>query len=257
MLLALDVGNTHTVLGLFEGPTLRARMRVRTVKDRTADEVRIQVAGLLADHGGLGSVDAAIVSSVVPALDRPLEEALEGRGFLAVHAGIDLGFEVAVDRPGEVGADRLVNAAGALRHHAPPLVIVDTGTALTVCAVGPGPRYLGGAIAPGLETAAESLYRRASKLAAVPLRPPPGPIGSNTEAALQSGLVLGHAALIDGLVARFVAALGGEATVLGTGGGLRHLGEALESVAVRAEDLTLDGLHALAVRNGLVGKGGG
>lgn len=253
MLLALDVGNTHTVVGLCAAGEVKASWRLRTVRERTADELAVYLETLTAPHGGLSAVRGAVLASVVPPLDPALERALEGKRVLKVDRHAPWSFEIDVERPDEVGADRLVNAEGALATDSPPLVLVDAGTATTVCAVGPGPRYLGGAITPGIETACEGLFRRAAKLAAVPLTPPPAAIGRDTAQALQSGIVLGFASMIDGLVARFVDELGGEATVLGTGGALRVLAPVLTRIDRIDPDLTLRGLLRLARAAGLEG----
>jgi type III pantothenate kinase len=251
-LLAVDVGNTQIVLGLFAGERLQASWRVATRADRTADELKQMLAGLLGEAGTtLAAIPAVAVSSVVPAVTRNLSSLGSGRELLVVGVRTPLAFDVAVPLPEQVGADRLVNAEAAVTRHGVPVVIVDAGTATTFCAVDARRRYLGGAIAPGIQVGTDALIARASRLASVDLAPPGRAIGDTTESALQSGIVLGHAVLIDGMVRRIKAELvarrrggaGRPPRVVGTGGWMELLGACCREVDVVDRELTLHGLY--------------
>ena len=250
MLLLADVGNTHTRLVLWRDGAALARTRVPTRPDRIEEEARVALGEMTATFGE-GPVGAC-VASVVPAADAPLKRVL---GDLPVHFvghRSPLGFPLEVEQPETVGADRLANAAGAAARGEGPWVVVDAGTAVTVCALGAGPVFLGGAIAPGPGTAAEALAARGARLPAVPLAAPPEAVGRNTEAAIQSGVVLGTAGLIEGLVRRMRRQLGAPAPVLATGGAWGLLEPLVELDDLEAApDLTLEGLAAVAARAGV------
>ncbi len=246
--MTVDVGNTSTVLGVWDGDVLRARWRVGTERRRMVSEYAVLLRDLFALEG-LPPPDAAVVSSVVPPVEHELEEAL--RRYYGVEAYLvtadSARLRVETDTPSEVGADRLVNAVGALGYGDPRgrYVVVDFGTATTFDLVEAPDRYLGGAIAPGPQTAADALALKTAKLPRVDLVPPPrGPVGKNTVEALQSGLVLGYAALVDGMVARFKEA-SGDALVIATGGFAQTLKALCRTVDVVDPDLTLKGLRLI------------
>ncbi len=257
MFLAIDVGNTHTGLGLFAGGRLVRTAKIRTVREATPDELGVLVEGVLAAEGGRAGLSGAALASVVPPVEPAWDRYLAGLAWHKVDHRSPLAFDLDVPRPETVGPDRLVDAEAGLALAGPPLILVDLGTALTVCAVAPGPerpRWIGGAIAPGIDTAAEGLYARAARLRSVPLELPPRAIGRTTEENLQSGLLFGFAGLIDGLVERFRGELAApEATVLATGGGVGRIVPALRT-SVRVEPyLTLEGLRRVAARVGIPG----
>jgi len=253
MLLAVDVGNTHTVFGLFEDEELRADWRVATRKQTTADELGVLVRSLFEGAGfdPLG-VDGMIVSSVVPDLNRVIEDT--GRRYfgtepLFVGPGVKTGMPILYENPHEVGADRIVNAVAAIERHGAPVIVLDFGTATTFDVVGPGGEYLGGIIAPGLGLSAEALFAKAARLHAVDVQRPQRVIGRNTEESMQSGLFFGYAALVEGLLARLRVELGVDAPVVATGGMARELEHELESLDDVNLHLTLDGLHLIWKKN--------
>jgi type III pantothenate kinase len=254
VILAVDVGNTQTVLGLIAGEKIVGHWRVSTDPALTADELRVKVEGLVAlDGHALSEVERVVVSSVVPPLTLAWEELAErstGRRPMTVGPGLKTGLPIRYDNPGEVGADRIVNAIAAIAEFGSPVIVVDFGTATTLDVVDASGAYIGGVIAPGVETSAEALFSRAARLAEVDLEPPAKVIGSNTRTAIQSGLMIGEAVMIDGLVARIRSEMGEpEAVVIATGGlapTMAPLCDVIEHVEV---DLTLRGLALLYARN--------
>lgn len=243
----LDIGNTQAVLGLYEGSRLERHWRVTTHAARTADEFHFVLRGLLAEAEVTpASLDAVALSSVVPAVTGSFTSAFRGKPVLEVTSRIQFGFEIAVPRPEQVGADRLVNAEAVLVKYGVPAIVVDSGTATTWCAIDGRRRYLGGAIAPGISIATEALFARASLLSSVDLRRPERVIGNTTETALQSGIVNGYVSLLDGMVARMKEELGeADVRVIGTGGWMELLGGASREIQHVDSHLTLDGLYCL------------
>ncbi len=248
MLLAIDVGNTSTTMGLWQGDRLLARWRVGTSKKRMDAEYAVFLEQIFRQRG-LPRPSAAVVASVVPPVEHELERAIDE--LWGVEALIvtpeRAGLSVEIEHPQSVGADRLVNARAVLAYPNPHrrYIVVDFGTATTFDLVESPNRYLGGAIAPGPETAAEALAARAAMLPRFDLVPPPrGVIGKNTVEALQSGLVLGYAALVDGMVRRIKQEVG-EALVVGTGGFARTLEGLASELSLVDADLTLKGLRLI------------
>ena len=253
MLLAVDVGNTNTVLGLYEADRLVHDFRIETSKGRTTDEYLVTLLSLLQVCGvGRNQVKASILASVVPALNDTWVECVD-RAFdhdmLVVGPGIKTGMPILYENPREVGADRVVNAVAAFERTRAATLVVDFGTATTFDAISAKGEYLGGAICPGVSISADALYQRASKLPRVDVVAPARVIGRNTVASMQAGIVFGYVALVDGMVARFDEEYGARMRVLATGG----LGGLFAEHCVRIEefdpDLTLDGLRILFERN--------
>jgi type III pantothenate kinase len=255
MLLALDVGNSNLTLGLVEGGAIVATRRAGTHRATTVDELELLLDGLLAlDGRTLGGADAAVLASVVPAQTALVEAVASRRGLPLLVAGAGtVPLAVRVDRPGEVGPDRIVNALAAQRLYGCPAVVVDMGTATTYDCVGPDGAFVGGAIAPGLRLGLEALATHTARLPRIELRTPDRAIGRDTVAAMQSGTVFGYQALVAGLLARIRRELADQAgTPLDEVRGILTGGLAIEpwardvdGVAAIDPDLTLKGLAIL------------
>jgi type III pantothenate kinase len=252
MILAVDVGNTNVVLGLVSGRDVRLRWRIASVADRTADEHAILLRQLLAQAGVRdGDVQGSVVCSVVPALTASFLTALEALlGVQPVVVGPDADLGIAIDYrdPREVGPDRLANAVGVLDLVDGAAIVVDFGTATTFDVVSADRRYLGGAIAPGLLTSAESLVRKAALLRGVALEPPGAAIGRSTEESLRAGVLFGAAGQVDEIVRRIVEEWGVSPTVVATGGLAERIAPLTSVIDLVEPDLTLRGLALIYER---------
>ncbi len=249
MLLTIDIGNTNITLGLYNGETLGPRWRLATVHDRMPDEYGLQFLGLLS-HAGRSPAEltGVCLASVVPPLTGRVVEACHnylGHNPLVVDAGVKTGVRILYEDPRAVGADRIVDAAAVQRLYGGPACVVDFGTATTFDAISAKGEYLGGAIAPGITIAAEALFLRTAKLPRVDLQRPPTAIGRNTVHAMQSGLIFGYVALVEGMVARFRQELGPEMKVIGTGGLTEIIARETDVIQILAPWLTLDGLRII------------
>lgn len=253
MLLAVDVGNTHTVLALYDGRRLAHSFRIESAKGRTADELSVLLHQLLALRGVAPTdVRGSILGSVVPALSEVFvaaARAMFGRDMLVVGPGIKTGMPILIENPREVGADRIVNAVAAYDRVRAGVIVVDFGTATTFDCVSPKGEYLGGAIAPGVQIAADALFTRAAKLPRIELQKPPRAVGRNTTHAMQSGILYGYVGLVDGLVDRLRAELGFACRVLATGGLAPVVKAESRTIEETDELLTLEGLRILYERN--------
>lgn len=253
MLLAIDVGNTNVVLGVFDGDRLVADFRLHTDERATGDELGLLVGGLLAGRGiECAAIHAVVVSNVVPALSRSLDDLSRHRFHttpLVVGPGVRTGMRILFDDPRQVGADRIVNALATQRRYGCPAVVVDLGTATTFDAISAQGDYLGGAIAPGILVSLEALVLRAAKLSRVDLAAPPSVIGRTTAASMQAGVVYGYVGLIEGIVARMRAELGSATRVVATGGLADLLAAHTSCIDVVDQRLTLDGLRIIAELN--------
>jgi type III pantothenate kinase len=253
MLLAIDVGNTNIVYGLFDGPALLHQFRVESGRGRTADEYTVVLRQLLALSGvAEGSVDAVILASVVPALTEPMVE-LARRGFareaVVVGPGLRTGMSILYENPREVGADRIVNAVAAFERVKAGVIVVDFGTATTFDCITPKGEYLGGVIAPGMQISADALFSRAAKLPRVEIAKPPKVVGRNTVHSMQSGILYGYVGLVDGLVERLRAELDYPCEILATGGLASRIAPLSKTIGAVDDDLTLRGLRILYERN--------
>ena len=246
MLLVIDVGNTNTVMGVYDGNHLVRHWRLGTARQRSADEYGVLVQQLLGMAGlTLAKVEAAVLSCVVPPVEWVIVHMLEDYCRiqpLVVGPGIKTGLKIRYDNPKEVGADRIVNAVAALDKYPGPMIVVDFGTATTFDAIDADGAYLGGAIAPGINISMEALFRQASKLPRVPFARPEAVIGRTTVQAIQSGLFYGYVGLVDEIISRTTQELSGEVRVLATGGLGKLIG------AGRRDGSPLPLLHARAGR---------
>jgi len=253
MLLAIDIGNTVTTLGVFGDNELRATWHLATNIDRMADEHAALLLNLLG-HQNLtpSDVTKAALCCVVPPLLATYDELFQ-RYFhispLVIAAGVKTGVRIRMENPKEVGADRIANAAAAHHLYQGPIIIVDLGTATTFDVVSREGDYLGGAIAPGINTAAEALFTQASMLPQVELAAPKQAIGSNTASAMQSGIVFGYVGLIEGIIARIQRELGDKAKVVATGGWAETIARETALIEAVNPDLTLIGLRIIYYMN--------
>jgi type III pantothenate kinase len=253
MLLAVDIGNTQTHLGAFDGAELVEHWRFRTVSGATGDEIAERIAGLLALSGvERGGIDAIAVSSVVPPLGTEYERMAEryfDAGFLQIGPGVKTGMAIRIDNPYEVGADRLVNAVAAFDRIGSSCVVVDFGTGINFDCVSDEGEYLGGAIAPGVEVSLTALTERGARIPRIDLAEPGSAIGKSTKGAIQSGVIFGFAGLIDGIAKRIVDELGGEPRTIATGGLAHAIAPFCETVDEVDDLLTLTGLRLIWERN--------
>lgn len=252
MLLALDVGNTHTTIGVFRDAQILRRFRLTTARERTVDELGLLLRQLCQwSQISPDDIRGVIVGSVVPPLDRALREAIATylhAEALFVSPGMRSGMPLLVETPHELGADRLCNAVAAYAEYGGPCVVVDFGTAVTWEVVSANGEYLGGAIAPGPGVTADALASRTAKLPMVAIAPPPRVIGKGTVDSIQSGLFYGYLGLVEGVTRRILAELG-EAVVIATGGFAEDIAQHTDIFRHVEPDLTLHGLRILWKRN--------
>jgi type III pantothenate kinase len=258
MLLAIDVGNSNSSIGVFEGEHLRCELRLATHRDWTRDEFAIKLERALALQSmGFAGIHDAVLASVVPSVTEPIVAALAryvGVEALVVTPGLDTGMPVLYDPPQDVGADRIVAAIAAHDRYAradgitKAIIIVDFGTATTFDVVSPTPEYLGGVIAPGVGISADALFRRAAKLPRVDVAKPASVVGRNTVGAIQSGLFYGYVGLVEGLLARIRGELSWEVRVIATGGLARKVAHETAAIDIVDDNLMLEGLRLLHLR---------
>jgi type III pantothenate kinase len=253
VLLAVDVGNTQTVFGLFDGERLVEHWRVATEDERTADELAALLGRLLELRElGFDAVTGVCLSSTVPGLLRAYEELAErhvGAPLLVLGPGIKTGIPVLYDDPREVGPDRIANAVAARERYGAPCIVVDFGTSTNFDAVSEAGEYVGGVLAPGIEISMDALFARAARLQKVDFTEPPAVIGKTTTSALQSGLVYGFAGQVDGIVGRMRAELGDTAPVVATGGLAELIAPHSETIGRVDPLLTLEGLRLIWALN--------
>ncbi len=253
MLLAVDAGNTNVVFAVHDGTEWRGRWRIATRADRTSDEYAVWLLTLMT-HSGLRPADITrcVIGTVVPAalynLRRLCRDWFNSEPLIA-RSILDWGFRIMVDRPQEVGADRLLNALAAHHHYKGPLIVVDFGTATTFDVVDQAGNYMGGVIAPGINLSIEALHRAAARLPRIGIGRPQAAIGRDTISAMQSGVFWGYVGLIEGMVSRIKAEWGGPMTVVGTGGVASLFEGATDSIDHFDPDLTIRGLLEIYRRN--------
>src|SRR5947208_1748039 len=251
MLLAIDLGNTNTVFGVYDGERLVMHWRLSAQKDRTVDEFGILLRNLFA----LEKIDAqkirkVIIASVVPPLDPVLNEmAVSYFSVKPIFVTYqNAGIPILYDDPREVGADRIVDAVAVVHKYGKPAIVVDFGTAITFDAITAAGEYRGGVIAPGIVISAEALYEHAAKLPRIEIQKPACVIGTSTVSSMQSGIVYGYVALVDGILTRMKKELGANTRVIGTGGQAPFISQATELIETVDANLTLDGLQLVASR---------
>ncbi|MBI1208260.1 MAG: type III pantothenate kinase [Azospirillum sp.] len=254
MLLAIDAGNTNIVFALYQGDLQLGLWRCATDRKRTADEYAVWLTHLMALRGVQPrDIDAAILASVVPGatfnLKRLCKDHFDCEPMVVGDPVVELGAEARVDRPAEVGADRLVNAVAAAAYYHPPLIVIDFGTATTFDVVDRDGHYCGGVIAPGINLSLEALHMAAAKLPRVDIVQPAQVIGTDTVGCMQSGVFWGYIGLIEGLVARIRAEFGQAMTVIGTGGLAALFAKATTAIEHIDGELTLRGLLLIHQRN--------
>ena len=254
MLLAIDVGNTNTVFAVFDGDTMRGQWRAATDAQRTADEHAVWFSQLMARHElNLDDIDHVVLSTVVPqclsALKLLCEEYCGCTPMVVGEPGVELGIDVHVAQPGEVGADRLVNAVGAQKHYSGPLIIIDFGTATTFDAINEDGSYEGGIIAPGINLSLESLHQAAAQLPRIAVSRPDRVIAKSTVPAMQSGIYWGYIGLIEGITHRMKEEYGRPMQVIATGGLADLFSDGTSAIDKTDPDLTIRGLLEIFSRN--------
>lgn len=253
MIFVLDVGNTNTVLGVYEEDILKFHWRIETSRHKTEDEFGMVIKSLL-QHEGLSfaQFDGIIISSVVPPIMFALERMCKkyfGIKPLVVGPGIKTGLNIKYDNPREVGADRIVNAVAGIHEFGSPLIIVDFGTATTYCYIDENKQYQGGAIAPGISISTEALYSKAAKLPRIEISRPESIIGKNTVAAMQAGILYGYVGQVEGIVSRIKAQSKKEPLVIATGGLATLIANESTAIDIVEPFLTLKGLQLIYKRN--------
>jgi type III pantothenate kinase len=250
MLLAMDVGNTNIILGVYDGSKLAARFRLTTVHERTRDEYGVMFINMLSSKGiKADDIDNVIISSVVPPIMYSLERAVLnyiGKEPIIIDIDTPLGINVHIDNPRELGADRLVNAYGAYKMYGGPLIVVDFGTATTFCAIDKNGDYLGGAICPGIKISLEALFSRTAKLPRVEIARPPFVIGKNTVHSMQSGILYGYVGQVEKITAIIRKELGDiNARVIATGGFVDLIAGETNVFHAVNKNLTLESLRLI------------
>jgi type III pantothenate kinase len=253
MLLCIDIGNTNLVFGLWKGRKWLSQWRVRTDRDKMPDEYALLLKGLLGDKGySLTDVDRVVVGSVVPRLKTVFQELFDrylGIDPLTLGPGVKTGLRILIDNPAELGADLVADAVAAYSRLHTACIIVDFGTATSFSAVSANGDFLGVAIAPGLEVAADALSSSTAQLPRIGLSAPPSAIGTNTIHSMQSGLIYGYVGLVEELIRRLRQELGSDAQVIATGGLSTVLAPYIRAFNLVDPELTLEGLRIIGERN--------
>lgn len=249
MLLVIDIGNTNTSLGVYDGENLIAHWRMATANYRTADEYGVLSRQMFASSElDYRQISAVIIASVVPPLNFTFQKMSEnyfGHRAIFVDNTLDFGLKIKYNPPSDVGADRIVDAVAAIEKYGAPCIVVDFGTATTFDAINSQGEYLGGVITPGITISSDALFQRAAKLPRVEIKKPERVIGSTTIGSIQSGLYYGYAGLVDGILRRMLAELGERTKVVATGGLAPLISQASELIETVDDTLTLEGLRLI------------
>ena len=255
MVLTIDIGNSNVVLGVFEGQDLRFISRVSTNRDKTSDEMAVVLSEILyLRHIQASSITGAILSSVVPSMNTLMCSAVElviGKKPFVVSPGIRTGLNVRIDNPAQLGSDLLVDCVAAAALYPKPVIVVDMGTATTMSVVDKECNMIGGVIMPGVKTALNALIEKTAQLPQISIESPRKTIGTNTNDSMRSGIVLGNASMIDGMIARFEEELGSEAFVVCTGGLSEEISKHTRKKVHHNPNLLIQGLYILYKKNGL------
>ncbi|HEY0007047.1 MAG TPA: type III pantothenate kinase [Pyrinomonadaceae bacterium] len=252
MLLVIDVGNTNTSLGVYEGAELVKHWRLTTLRVRTVDEYGVYARNLF-EFAGIDykAIEAIAIASVVPPLNfalRRMAEVYFGHSPLFVDHTTDTGLPILYEPPSDVGADRIVDAVAAVNRYGAPCIVVDFGTATTFDAINARGEYLGGVITPGITISSDALFERAARLPRVEIKRPPVIIGSSTVGSIQSGLYYGYVGLVDGILKHMRAELGGAPRIVATGGLASLIATGSELIEAVDDTLTLEGLRLIYER---------
>lgn len=253
MLLAIDVGNTNIVLGCIDKNKIKFTARMETDRRQTADQYAIQIKNIIELHSVKSDeVSGSIISSVVPPVLNALRGAVRlsiGVEAMIVGPGIKTGLNILMDNPAQVGTDLIVNAVGAIKEYKAPIVIFDMGTATTISAIDKNKNYIGGSILPGVKISLDTLSNTAAQLPAINLDKPKKTIGKNTIECMRSGVILGNASMVDGMIDRFEEEIGEKPTVIATGGISRFIIAHCKHDIIYDGDLLLKGLNILYKKN--------
>ncbi len=255
MLLTVDIGNTNITLGLYDEEMLLFTARLATDSRRTADQYAVDIKNILALHNfGYDEIEDSIISSVVPPVGKSIATAISmlcNIVPLELGPGVKTGLNIKIDNPSQLGADLVAGAVGALAEYTMPCIIIDMGTATTISVLDKNGAYLGGAIAAGVNLTLKALTENTSQLPSVKIEAPKRVISSNTVECMQSGLVIGTAALLDGLISRMETELGEAATVVATGGLSKEIIQHCERNIIYNENLLIEGLRIIYEKNNL------
>ena len=253
MVLAIDVGNTNIVVGVYDGDQLCFISRLASDHNRTSDETAVQLKAVLSIHDiDINLIDGAIISSVVPLITGPISSAIKiltGKKPLVVGPGMKTGINIGIDNPAQLGSDLLVDSVAASALYPKPLIVADMGTATTLTVVNDKNTIIGGAILPGVRTSLNALTANAAQLQQISIEPPKKAIGSNTIDCMKSGAVLGNASMLDGMIDRFNEELGMECFVVATGGLSEVISQHTKHKIVYNPNLLLEGLYILYKKN--------
>ncbi len=253
MLLVIDVGNTNIVLGCIDNDEIKFTARIATDRSHTADQYAVQIKSIIELYKiNSKSINGSIISSVVPPVLNALRGAVRlsvGIESLIVGPGVKTGLNILMDNPAQVGSDLIVNAVGAINEYKPPIVIFDMGTATTISAIDKNKNYIGGSILPGVKISLDALSNTAAQLPGINLDEPKRIIGKNTVECMRSGVILGNASMVDGMIDRFEQALGEKATIVATGGISKFIVAHCCHDIIYDRDLLLKGLNILYKKN--------